>query len=330
MEKALSLHFKHVSPLKEERVQSLWSGYGAVLRYSPFEGNSNSSDISCIAKVIDLNQQGHHPRGWDTDISHKRKLSSYINEQNFYRYFAPFTTKKCQTPKMYDAGEEKDCIWMLMEDLNSLGFVKRSEHPTLSIVQMGIAWLANFHACFFDSAIVDQKNTSSKTKLWPIGTYWHLSTRAHEWEAMPDSALKHAANKIDERLNKANFQTLVHGDAKLANFCIHQNETSLAAVDFQYVGFGAGIKDIVYFLGSCLDSDELYQHADSLLIKYFNILKSATAMSSLDYELLEKEYRSLYSFAWADFERFLCGWSPGHKKLNKYSAEQTKKALEVL
>lgn len=336
LQKALTRHFGHSEPLEVSLVQSLWSGYGAISRYKERSNEASTNLHACITKVVNLQKQDQHPRGWNTDLSHQRKLSSYINEQNFYRYFASQTNDKCQVPKMYDANADEQSIWMILEDLDAAGFAKRSRQASLPLVQLGVKWLANFHGCFIDSkSVKSQAGSKDKAEvdannLWPVGTYWHLATRPQERQIMPESELKKAASEIDTRLNNAKFQTIVHGDAKLANFCINSQQTKLAAVDFQYVGGGVGIKDFVYFLGSCLDSHALYVHAENLLALYFSELKQAIGKSLLDFDALEKEYRRLYPFAWADFERFLKGWSPGHQKLNAYSAEQTQTALEVL
>ena len=73
--------------------------------------------------------------------------------------------------------------------------------------------------------------------LWPVGTFWHLATRPDELEEMDDLKLKQAAPIIDSKLNNCQFKTIVHGDAKPANFCFGQKTNSVAAVDFQYVGW---------------------------------------------------------------------------------------------
>ena len=45
---------------------------------------------------------------------------------------------------------------------------------------------------------------------------------------------------------------------------------------------------------------------------------------------LEEEWRSLYRVAWADFHRFLKGWSPGHWKINSYSERVTAMVIDNL
>jgi hypothetical protein len=234
---------------------------------------------------------------------------------------------------------------MLMQDLDAAGFALRRNNANASLIEVCIKWLANFHACFMHDTRPaigkpsQLKNISTKPKyiekIWPIGTYWHLATRIHEWESMPESSLKEAAAGIDQRLNGAQFQTLVHGDAKLANFCISSDITEVAALDFQYVGLGTGIKDLIYFLGSCINERDLLTQASHYLDIYLQDLQIALAASTnshlvRSFGLIEQECRDLYCFAWADFERFLVGWAPEHSKLNEYSKQQTRRALQAL
>ncbi len=47
-------------------------------------------------------------------------------------------------------------------------------------------------------------------------------------------------------------------------------------------------------------------------------------------EALEREWRTLYAFAWADFHRFLKGWKPDHWKINSYSERITKTVINTL
>jgi thiamine kinase-like enzyme len=157
--------------------------------------------------------------------------------------------------------------------------------------------------------------------LWEVGTYWHLATRPDELRALDDSKLKKAAAEIDARLSKASFKTLVHGDAKLANFCFSDNGGEVAAVDFQYVGGGCGMKDVAYFIGSCLDEQACEAKEEELLDCYFNYLREALGerQKPVDPNEVISEWRRLYHLAWADFHRFLKGWCPGHWKINGYS-----------
>ncbi|MBT8234475.1 MAG: DUF1679 domain-containing protein, partial [Bacteroidia bacterium] len=134
------------------------------------------------------------------------------------------------------------------------------------------------------------------------------------------------AHKIDSKLNACAFKTFVHGDAKLANFCF-SGDGRVAGVDFQYVGGGCGMKDVAYFIGSCLNEDKCEQLEDKILNTYFNFLQSELDEKN---EALEKEWRSLYRVAWADFHRFLKGWSPGHWKINSYSERVTNEVINNL
>jgi thiamine kinase-like enzyme len=119
----------------------------------------------------------------------------------------------------------------------------------------------------------------------------------------------------------------VHGDAKVANFCFGKND--VAAVDFQYVGGGCGIKDVAYFLSSCLTDGECEAQAPQHLDTYFAFLRSHLG-DDVDKDAVVNEWRGLYPAAWADFHRFLAGWAPSHWKIHRYTRQMSERALAEL
>lgn len=296
--------------LKEKEViQNLWSGYGKIRRIQ-----LHNTDIqSVVVKNVQLQNQSQHPRGWNSNIGHERKLKSYQVETYWYENYSQ--NSSARLPKCYGATQQDNEVFIILEDLDSSGFPLRKNSLSWNEIEACLEWLAKFHSSFLDK---------KPNGLWEIGTYWHLATRPHELEALTDTSLKKAAAKIDAKLNNCHFKTFVHGDAKLANFCF-SNDGKVAAVDFQYVGAGCGMKDVAYFVGSCLYEEDCERLENKILETYFNHLHKALGKINSE---LEKEWRSLYPFAWADFHRFLKGWSPGHWKLNSYSERITKKVIE--
>lgn len=306
-----------------EEIQSLWSGYGVIQRARLIGAEREE----VVIKHIDLSSARENRRGWGGDVSHQRKVRSYQVETTFYEAFALQCDEHCRVPKLIAAHEIEDQGGriLVLEDLDSAGFSSRKHDVTEAELRACLSWVANFHATFLNS---------DASGLWPIGTYWHLDTRPDELAAMQDGPLKEFAAEIDRRLNQTQFQTLVHGDAKVANFCFSHldDEGKVAAVDFQYVGRGCGMKDVAYFISSCLSEEEAAQQQESLLSFYFERLQESLAIRHIgfDFSALEQEWRELYPFAWADFCRFLSGWSPGHWKLNTYSDRITRSVIDQL
>ena len=294
-----------------EVIQSLWSGYGKISRYQLI----GSSIKTVVVKYISLNQVEAHPRGWDTDYSHNRKVKSYEVETHWYEQWNQQCTNACPVPEFIGSYSEGKDQWIILEDLNE-NYPQRKEQLDFSEVKVCLSWLANFHGTFLNEKQKD---------LWEIGTYWNLETRPDEFEKIEHQELKSKANRIDEVLNQCSYQTIIHGDAKLANFCFSEDGLKVAAVDFQYVGGGCGMKDVAYFLGSCLSSSECEMYENELLNFYFlELEKAAGEVNFLD---LEGEWREMYPIACTDFTRFLLGWMPSHQKVNEYSLNLMKSVL---
>lgn len=302
-----------------EKIQSLWSNYGSLNRYRLSGGETQS----IIVKHIQIPERIAHPRGWNTKRSHQRKIDSYQVERHWYQYYSKRCTPDCRVPQCLAAEAGDNEVILLLEDLDSAGFARRISEAGLEEIQTCLKWLAHFHAAFMGH---------SGDGLWPTGTYWHLDTRPDELQALEDPALKSAAAEIDRALTDCPYQTLVHGDAKLANFCFSQDGRKVAAVDFQYVGRGCGMKDVAYFIGSCLNEDDCHRYEQALLHYYFQILEQALCAnsSSIHFADLEQSWRPMYAFAWADFHRFVKGWSPEHWKLHSYSEALTQDVLKEL
>lgn len=304
--------------LKEE-IQSLWSGYGSIVRIELIESHIGS----VVAKHVKMPTNNKHPRGWNTNFSHLRKVKSYEVETNWYKNYASHCNEYCKVPKCFFVEDKDGEIFMLMEDLDASGYNKRLSSVSWIEIETCLIWLANFHATFLNR---------KPEGLWNIGTYWHLDTRPDELEVLNDEPLKTAAPIIDDLLNKAKYLTLVHGDAKLANFCFNKDGKQVAAVDFQYVGGGCGMKDIAYFIGSCLCEEDCEKYESQILDTYFEALKTAITRLNkpINHNALEKEWRELYPMAWTDFHRFLKGWSPGHWKINSYSEKLAQQVINTL
>lgn len=268
-------------------VQSLWGGYGELLRVTTRSGRT-----AILKHIAPPPVRGRADRG------HDRKLRSYRAEMAFYRHAAPRCRLDCRVPQPL-ALEEKPEGWrFLLEDLDAAGYGQRRGTLGQAELELCLGWLAALHGTFLGAV---------PEGLWKQGTYWHLATRPDELAAMPAGPLKDAAAEIDGRLRKARFRTTLHGDAKLENFCFGRGR--VAAVDFQYAGAGVGVQDVAYLLASGANSDALEADPEPALQVYFRHLRRW-----LPEEVaaeVEAEWRGLHVLAWADFYRFWAGWAPG-------------------
>ncbi len=292
------------------RLQDLWGGYGQLLRLR-LDGPITSAILKWVTPP---------PLAVDT-ISDQRKRRSYEVEQNWYLQGSLACDTDCRVARCLGVERQQESSLLLLEDLQLAGF-----HPTRppgsQHLQAALRWLAHFHSNFLGQRL---------SGLWAQGGYWHLQTRTEEWQRMPSGPLKEAAPRFDELLRGARYQTLLHGDAKPSNFCFHPN-ASAAAVDFQYIGPGCGIRDVAYLLDCFLDDIGCLIQAESCLDVYFQTLRLAMADDGHQTAIdpLEAEWRALFPVAWCDFQRFYQGWSRRPVGLGPFTLAQYRQAEAML
>lgn len=257
-------------------LQTLWGGYGEVFRVELDGGSSPTAVVKHVAPP---------PRARDT-VSDRRKRRSYDVEHAFYRQYAPRCDDACRVARAYGSRIEDGTWWLVLEDLDASGYLERRDPAHGLALDACLRWLAAFHASFLGER---------GDGLWPQGTYWHLATRLDELAEIRDASIRASAHALDAALAGATYQTILHGDAKEANFCFTPS-TRVAAVDFQYAGRGCGMKDVAYLL---------HGHDDAHLETYFTALRGRLGEAAA---AVEEEWRALYPVAQRDFSRFLAGW----------------------
>jgi hypothetical protein len=90
---------------------------------------------------------------------------------------------------------------------------------------------------------------------------------------------------------------------------------------------------VAYLLGSALTEKALSENLPYLLDHYFaelgRELMAQGESQAFAQEVIE-EWQTLFVIAWADFHRFIMGWSPTHAKNTPFSHDLTEQALQQL
>jgi aminoglycoside/choline kinase family phosphotransferase len=106
-------------------------------------------------------------------------------------------------------------------------------------------------------------------------------------------------------------RTLLHGDAKSANFMFTADCSACAAYDFQYCGEGFGVRDVAYLIASSVDEDVVEQQEQQLLRYYHQKLQEclqaqgkADAAQRYTYDVMTAHFE----LCLLDYVRFMAGW----------------------
>ncbi|MBD1583086.1 kinase [Pseudoalteromonas sp. S16_S37] len=285
----------------------LWSGCGEVKRMS-----LDGQDV--VVKYSQVPKQLAHRHIEQSDFALSRKLKSYAVELQFYQQHSSSIQKQCAIPKLIFTAQQDNSTCLVLRDFNKDGFV---QHTDLSLKQHHaiLSWLAHFHS---------RSLNRYQGIGWQQGGYWHLATRPDELQRMQHHALKTHVQHINALITECRYKCTIHGDAKAANFALN-DALEVIGYDFQYVGAGVGVQDVMLYFTSVFDESSLYAYADELLAFYFSQLVSQLEALLSEQQALDivSHWQALWPLVWADFHRFLLGWKPDHFKINQYMLEHT-------
>lgn len=127
---------------KVDLIQELWSGYGKILRV----GIEGGSAETVVVKHVQLEKSTEHPRGWNSDIGHQRKLKSYEVETTWYERYS--FKSAARVPRCLAVEHFDNEVVIVLEDLDAAGYPIRKTEVDWQEIDSVLEWLARFHAGF--------------------------------------------------------------------------------------------------------------------------------------------------------------------------------------
>jgi hypothetical protein len=262
--------------IKQTRLCSLWAGFGSIysinLKTAAPVGSPNH-EIRLIYKFI---QPPSTSTGDNDDIGTQRKLKSYMVEKEFYQNISPqiLQNSSISLPECFYCSHHPSqnnlTIGILMNNLNDqypISLSNVSFYQSLCVLD----WIAKFHSHHFEQSS-QWESYERNGMVWSEGCYWRLDTRYSEYQSIPKKykKLKLIATPIATILREGidpsihpphQYRTIIHGDYKAANILFREiNSSSLSppqyrcvCYDFQYLGIGFGVRDLVKLFVSSMD-----------------------------------------------------------------------------
>lgn len=315
--------------LNEHEIASLWSGYGQILRQQ--YRLQNRQILRAIKKQVFAPTIVESA---DADESHIRKMKSYIVERYFYRHLADDLVS-AHVPITYSVQEES----FIMEDL-TLTYPIEHDIMSLDLSKVVLSWLADFHASFWtpkarQAAVVETGPCASRPVqhgVWEEGGYWVLRTRMEEFKSLTPE-WKLMARKIDAEIRALpDFLTsLIHGDCKSANMMFSEDSQKCALLDFQYIGRGPAVRDVIYFFTSSVQG--LATHETELLEYYHHALQDSLKRRGDEETAARYTFDVMmdhYELCLLDYYRFMLGWVMLAQNVMQHAANFMVRACGVI
>jgi len=213
-------------------------------------------------------------------------------------------------PQLMGISEEDDGVMIVMNDLGAHGkyYTKRGNQLTMEEGRALLSWLAKFHAVHWRAADPPQG-------LWNEGSFWQLGTRQDELDDLEEEWVqcgldRRRAKEIHELITKTRFRTVIHGDAKAANFFFFAGQgdapLEIGGYDFQYCGMATPLRDVAYLLCCSIQGHLIHENEEDLLSHYYTELTKALRPEDAE-EYTMRELQEMYNLCVVDLARFMSG-----------------------
>jgi phosphotransferase family enzyme len=202
----------------------------------------------------------------------------YAAEAGFYRELAP--RLDVRTPRCWYVAitDDRTSFTLLLDDVAPATPGVQAESCSIAQARASIANLVGLHAPLWnDPQLHDldflMRPDPSRTELLGQALASATAGFIERYEAqLGDGAaetLREAARRIGAwQMARLEPFAVIHGDYRLDNLLFAPSGGDVVAVDWQTAGIGPPLRDVAYFLGTCLDPDPRRKHEQELVAGY--------------------------------------------------------------
>lgn len=210
------------------------------------------------------------------------KLDLYETEYYFYSTIAP--TLSISIPKSLGVIEMDAVHGILLENMFSKGNVihETLDNVPLSTITNYVTTLSQLHLTYWglDVKTIFPRVRSPGEHEFSWGEYIvnHWTFFYEKWNFMMSDTIKETCIYIVDHFDEIEKymckgpRTLCHGDFKAPNIFFHPETRECTIIDWQYVTFGKGAQDLVFFLIESFDISNMTMAFKDYMLSYYFLL----------------------------------------------------------
>lgn len=198
---------------------------------------------------------------------------------------------------------------IILENMLSQGFIIHDslENQELFVIDRYIKTMVDLHLCAWG---IDIKTLFPKLQTIKEHDFsWGNFIRARwpnfyeKWNFMMSEDITKICkyivdhfDEIEEYMCEGDHLTLCHGDFKAPNTFFHPLKQECVLIDWQYVNYGKGVQDLVFFLIESFDVSFMSPWFKNYAVSYYYLLVKAV-QPTYDYDTFKKDLKmSSYYF----------------------------------
>lgn len=278
--------------------EKLKGGYIADVLKASVMLNGSTDTLECVVKMRSDNQTQLSTMAEDLDL--------YNREHYFYETIRDFVD--IPSPKSYgilrDANFQPKGV--ILENLHHSGtFVQNINLNTESIdVSLSvISYMAKMHAQCWGLKLNEKFPSLRKNNdpcffpKWGSYIQKRWDTFQMKWAHVLKEQVKIGQvivdkfHAIQEHMSVEPL-TLCHGDVKSANlfFKVHEATWTPYFIDWQYIIYGKGVQDLVFFMIESFDIETIQQYSD-VFLRYYHTKLQEYGVKNYSYDMCVNDYK---------------------------------------